>query len=157
MNTIKVLAAGLTFAAVVTGGGSAAAREKPARIVPANKFIQTFSRTPAQLRGLGIEEAPSITTTIHFEYNSTAIADEASRQQLAAGDLVAFVDQHLGQASGDLAGDLHLGGLEAPVAHAQAFGQAVVKGLPVAQPACRQPDSGGDGGGADCASFSSSR
>ncbi|MCY1563050.1 hypothetical protein D9M68_1005310 [compost metagenome] len=49
-----------------------------------------------------------------------------ARQHLALDDVVAFVDMNFGQASGRLAGDLDLGGLQAAVAHAQAFRQAIV-------------------------------
>ncbi|MNP41318.1 hypothetical protein D3C76_1350130 [compost metagenome] len=58
-----------------------------------------------------------------------------ARQQLALEHLVAFVDMHVGEASGELAGNLHFGGFKPPIAHAQAFGQAVAQGFPIAETA----------------------
>ncbi|MNV92731.1 hypothetical protein D3C71_1873510 [compost metagenome] len=58
-----------------------------------------------------------------------------ARQQLALEHLVAFVDMHVGEASGELAGNLHFGGFQPPIAHAQAFGQAVAQGFPIAETA----------------------
>ena len=42
---------------------------------------------------------------------------------------------HVGEASGELAGNLHFGGFKPPIAHAQAFGQAVAQGFPIAETA----------------------
>jgi len=54
---------------------------------------------------------------------------------LALEDLVAFVDPHFGQAPWDLGGDLHFGGFQAAIAHAQTFGQTVLGGAPVTEAA----------------------
>ena len=57
-------------------------------------------------------------------------------QQLALGYPVAFVNQHFSQTPGDFCCDLHFCGFEAAVAHADAFGEAVVLGFPITEPAC---------------------
>ncbi|MNJ44525.1 hypothetical protein D3C77_395810 [compost metagenome] len=73
----------------------------------------------------------------HFGLGLVALRFEGAGidtcQQLALADCVAFVDQHFGQAAGNLAGNLHFGGFESAVAHAQAVGQAIMQRLPVAQ------------------------
>jgi len=56
-----------------------------------------------------------------------------ARQQLSFADLVAFIHQHLGQAPGSLAGDLHLGGFQAPVAHRQPLDQPAADRHPVTE------------------------
>ncbi|MNZ99225.1 hypothetical protein D3C78_1185420 [compost metagenome] len=57
---------------------------------------------------------------------------------MALSNLVTFIGQYFGQASRNLGGDLHFSGFEPAVAHAQAVGQAIVQGFPVAQAARSQ-------------------
>jgi hypothetical protein len=56
---------------------------------------------------------------------------------LALGHAIAFVDQHLREATGDFGGDLDFSGFKSAVAHADAFGESVMLGFPVTEPACR--------------------
>jgi hypothetical protein len=55
----------------------------------------------------------------HFGFGLGALGFQGAgvhaRQQLALGDLVAFIHQHFGQAPGILAGDLHFGGSRRPL------------------------------------------
>lgn len=75
----------------------------------------------------------------HFGFGLGALGFQGAgvhaRQQLALEHLVAFIDPHFGQASGDLGGDLHFGGFQATIALAQAFGQAILGGAPVTEAA----------------------
>ncbi|MNO90409.1 hypothetical protein D3C76_819200 [compost metagenome] len=91
-----------------------------------------------------------LASTQHFGLGLVALSFQGAGvdtgQKLAATHLVAFIDQHFGQAPGNLAGNLHLGGFEAAVAHAYAFRQLVVERLPVAQASgCRQQGDQGRG------------
>ena len=73
----------------------------------------------------------------HFGFGLVALGFEGAGvhacQQLALEHLVAFIDTHFGQPPGDLAGDLHFGGFQSAIAHAQALGQAILGGFPVAK------------------------
>ncbi|MNP38859.1 hypothetical protein D3C76_1324040 [compost metagenome] len=86
----------------------------------------------------------------HFGFSLIALGLEGAgvdtRQQLALANLVAFVDQHFGQAPGDLAGDLHFSGFKPAVTHAQAIRQTIVQGFPVTQ-ATRGHKQGDQGAG----------
>jgi len=86
----------------------------------------------------------------HFGFGLGALGFQSAgvhaREQLALEYLVAFIHPHFFQTPGDLGGDLHFGGFQAAVAHAQAFGQAVLGGFPVTETASGEQQHNQEGG-----------